>query len=489
MATNDLFSPRTDIGGARGELGGVVGTVNNALYDRWWRKELDEFDRVVIPKMQEAVTKLGELAADENFTDHAGAWSMMKSAVAEVQNEALKYPNNPYISTKSANMHKNLSGSFQELTQGFKDIQSIRTSKEQQQLATAKREQLLPEQVATAQAQRKEAELGAEEARTKKSRMTSFGALRGNPAGWPSIIKATKEYAVLAEQRRVQGGAEAWRGEEGQRVRDDMGVMASEKDFLSNYALSVEDQDDLDREVFTSAVAQLDIDPDVAPSVLNDMVRSSPARENAGNALKPIDPPIAFQPGTAGMNKILWDDPDMGPGRAADLRPIIQRKHYGSIAGQTLEMYARLRLDGLNHEEAKEQVFSSGSIQSSISLRINTSTRNGQLSVAGIMEELDDMLEEESDNFLTSREEERQQRILEEGTYGGALQKVEEMYGEMANLPELAGRIWEAGKESLFGRELDPAAQEYLRSIQKKGAKAAPGAPPSAAPPRLIERE
>lgn len=491
MAANfpgSLTQPRDDIGGAKGELGGVTSLAKNVMYERWWRKELEDFDRVAIPKMKEAVTRLGELANDENFTDHGGAWAMMKSAVMAVKSEAGKYPGNPYISTKAAEMDKSLAGGFGEMTQGLKDMQATRTAAEQEKLATAKREQLLPEQLAAAKAGRQVSELQLKKSQKQEQRITDFGQMLGDPAGWGTIIKASANYQTLHEQQRKQDAAKAWIGEEGQKVRDELGVMANEKNFIANYEMNSSDMEDFDDTMFRSAVAQLDFAPDVSSSVINDMIRTNKTKTNADDAKKPITLPVSLQPGSPALNRVLWGVPGMGAGSAADLRPPSSEINKGSIAGQVLDMYARLRLDGMNHEEAKGQVFASGAAQRAIDLRINTSNKNGIATAASIMQELDDLLEEEEGNFLTSREEERQKRVLEEGTYGGAAQRVEEIIGEMASVPELLVKVFEAGKETLLGREIDPAAQEYLKTLQAKGAKAAPGASPTeTVPPRLIE--
>jgi hypothetical protein len=106
------------------------------------------------------------------------------------------------------------------------------------------------------------------------------------------------------------------------------------------------------------------------------------------------------------------------------------------------------------------------------------------------VKEIETLLEIEEENYMFTREEKRRDRLVQEGTYGGAAQRVEEIYGEMANLPEMASRIWAAGKETIFGRQLDPAAQEYLQRVQAKGKAAKPGASPAqTTPPRLIESE
>ena len=91
---------------------------------------------------------------------------------------------------------------------------------------------------------------------------------------------------------------------------------------------------------------------------------------------------------------------------------------------------------------------------------------------------------------MTSRAEEQRQRLLEEGTYGGALDPTLDFLGDVLDYKEWGPRIWQAGKESLFGKTLDPAAQEYLQRATAKGQAAKPGASPApTVPPRLIESE
>ncbi len=495
MAANfsgSLMQPREDIGGAKGELGGVTNLAKNVMYERWWRKELEDFDRVAIPKMKEAVTKLGELANDENFTDHGGAWAMMKGAVSSVQNEALKYPNNPYISMKSANMHKALSGSFQEMTQGLKDMQTIATSKEQAKLAEAKRTELMPQQIATSKTQQKVAEAELARAERGKARITDFGPLRGHAQGWPTIIQNSPAYSQLHEKRRLEDANDAWAGESGQAYRDQMGVMAKQSDFIEMHSLDDDSEQQFNKQMYTSAVKQLGEAPDVEAAFINDMIRSSPVKDAVDDAKKPVELPVALRAGTTALNRIGWNDPAMGEGSAADFRPEMLIKHRNSIYGKVLAMYARLRTppSSLNHQEAKEQIFTTGTVDIAVNQFLNTSNKAGQDTVSEFVKEIDSLLEAEEESFMFTREEEERQRLLQEGAYGGALDPTLDFMGDVLDYKEWGPRIWQAGKESLFGKQIDPAAQEYLQRVKAKGEKAKPGASPAqTVPPRIIESE
>jgi len=495
MAANfpgSLMQPREDIGGAKGELGGVTSLAKNVMYERWWRKELEEFDRVAIPKMKDAVTKLGELANDENFTDHGGAWAMMKGAVASVQNEALKYPNNPYISMKSANMHKALSGSFQEMTQGLKDIQTTRTAREQEKLTEAKRTELMPQQIATSKMQEKLAGAQLEREERGKARPTDFGPLRGHATGWATTVEGSAKYATLYAARKLESANAAWEGEEGQEYRDRMGVMAKQEDFTDLHSLDDTQIQQFKKEMFTSAIAQLGESPEVATSFLNDMIRSSPVRKAVEDAKAPVVLPVPLRAGTTALNRIGWNDPAMGEGSAADFRPVMEKKHRNSVYGKVLAMYARLRTppSSLNHQEAKEQIFATGSVDRAVNQFLNISNKAGQDTVSEFVKEIDELLEAEEENFMFTRAEEERQRLLQEGAYGGVLDPMLDFMGDVLDYKEWGPQIWQAGKESLFGRQIDPAAQEYLQRVQAKGTKAQPGASPApTVPPRLIESE
>lgn len=499
MAANfpgSLMQPREDIGGASGELGGIGGLAKNAMYERWWRKELEDFDRVAVPKMKEAVTKLGELANDENFTDHGGAWAMMKSAVSAVQSEALKYPNNPYIAKKHANMTKALSGSFQEMTQGLKDMQGIRTAREQQETAKFKRTDVMPAQILASKAQTKAAEAQLKQAERGKARRTNFGDLRGHAIGWASTVEGSPLYAKLYADRELDSANKAWEGDDGQAYRDRLGVMATQQDFRDLHSLDDKEKQQFKKEMFTAAVAQLGESPEVAASFVNDMIRSSPVRQAVDDAKKPVVLKTAIKAGTPALNRLFWNDPAMGEGSAADFSPVMLKKHRNSIGGKVKAMYARLRLppNSLSHQEAKDQIFETGTVDIAVKQFLDIDNRAGQVTLSEIVKEVTDMLDAEDENFMFTREEERRKRLLEEGAYGGVAEKMGDIIGEMSNAPDIAVSIWRAGMGVIFGKEIDPAAAEYLQRAQAnmaaKGQTAKPGASPApTVPPRLIDSE
>lgn len=472
-----LFRPRTDIGGAKGELGGVTSLAKNAMYERWWRKELEDFDRVAIPKMKEAVTKLGELANDENFTDHGGAWAMMKSAVMAVKNEALKYPNNPYISTKSAHMDKALAGSFNEMTQGLKDMQTIRTGKAQQEAAEFKLKSVLPQQLKTEQLRTKVAAGQLKKQTAAEKYKTAFGDLGPNPEGWEPTITSSGAYGTLWREKVASEEAVAWKEEEGQEYRDELGVMANFDDFKAQHTMSPVKKEKWQRELFTKIVGGLGIAPGFAEMTVDKMMRTTTATDNATKAREPLTPSAPLVSGSVAMNRFLWDMPNLGEGRAVDMRGVISvaKMNKNSIAAKALNMYIRLRNEGEAHDEALGAVIGDSSIQSLITSRLNITSKTGKLSVPAIMQELEDLLEQEGESHeATSTAIAAQRRVLETGERPIPVLELAKKIHAMGGLLDHAKAVAGVAQEFFMGEEVRPETQEFLQKVKR----ARPGAPP-----------
>ncbi len=481
-----LFRPREDIGGGKGELGGITSLAKNAMYERWWRKELEDFDRVAIPKMKEAVTKLGELANDENFTDHAGAWSMMKSAVMAVKNEALKYPNNPYISTKSANMDKALANGFNDMTKGLRDMQQIRTSKAQQEESEFRLKSVLPQQLKTEELRTKVALGQLTKQQQAAQYNTAFGDIGPNPEGWEPTITASPAYAKIWNDRVKEEELEAWNADEGQEYRDEMGVMATVEGFKEQHHMSKQKKAKWQRDLFTKIVGGVGVAEGFVKSTVDTMMKTTVAQDIADKARKPLVPAAPLVAGSAAMNKFLWDMPNLGEGRAVDLRGQISvaKMNKNSIAARALNTYIRLRNKGELHNDALGATLADSTIQSIITSRLDTSSDTGRLSVPAIMDEIESLLEQEGESHeATAAAIQSQRRILETGERPIPVVELYKKIRAVGGAVEHAKAVTNAAWEFFTGEEVRPETQEFLQKVKT----ARPGAPPDKViTPRLM---
>jgi hypothetical protein len=472
-----LFHPRKDIGGGKGELGGITSLAKNAMYERWWRKELEDFDRVAVPKMKEAVTKLGEMANDENFTDHGGAWSMMKSAVMSVKNEALKYPNNPYISTKSAHMDKALANGFNEMTKGLRDMQQIRTSRAQQKQAEFQRESVLPQQLETEKLKTQIAKGQLKKQSEAEQYKTVFGDLGPNPEGWEPVITSSGKYQTLWSDKVKEEELEAWDGEEGQEYRDEMSVMATVEGFKEQHHISKQKKEKWQKELFTKIVGGMGVAPGFVNSTVATMMKTTIAKDTADKAREPLTPSSPLVPGSAAMNKFLWDMPNLGEGRAVDLRGTISvaKMNKRSIAAKALNEYIRLRNKGELHNDALGAVLADRSIQALITSRLNVSSKTGQLSIPSIMDELEDLLEQEGESHeATATAIQSQRRILETGERPIPAYELYKKIRALGGAKEHAQAATKAAFEFFTGEEVRPETQEFLQKVKSSRSGASP---------------
>ena len=447
-----IFEPRQRTAG--GEFAGLAGTVKDALHDRWWRKELEEFQAGPVAKYKQNVAEIGQMAADENFDDIPGLWSKMQNGIMELKNAALQYKNNPHVSVLMASMDQQLANQFKDLTGGMRDMASMARSKAEvakmrDPMAQRERE----ERLRGAVARRELSEFQLEQARKAGRRVTSFGELKGDPVAWMDQIRVSGDYVKLREMERVDKAAKAWESPE---VRQKFRELHGVEDYglyEKNYRLTDPQEEEFEARIANSALSQLvqegAIPEEFSPSIYRDMIRTSPAREAAAEtAAKKIN--YILRPGEAGMNQILFDNPNMGAGRAADLIGTVELTGVSPL-GAMINIYHQYRDQGMSHQDAKDALYASKALELMVASRFDISVAEGVASSEGFSHEIDDVIDAEADKY-----EVRAMRERIGGLYPGA----KEIVMGLPSLAEIGKNVWQSGVEAIIGEEMAPVAKQ-----------------------------
>lgn len=466
MPNGQQPNPRVS-GGLFGQRYGIEGpttaakTMGDTLRDRWWKKELEEFKEGPYQRFQQTVNQLGQLEKDESI-DVGQFWSMTQSAIMDLNTEAVKYTDNPYVGQVAASIMEGLKGAMGDMTQGI-----TRQAQARQATTAAKRsEELLP-----LEKERMKAQTGAERARQaaeeerlaglqragmKEDRGTLYGPMTGSPEGWMSIAEASDEYSTRLGIATRTAAETAWMGEEGDLFREQTLGMGKKEDFVKGFFLSPEQKAQFDAGVADDIVAQLEIHPDYADTMKDSMMGGRVTK--MARALEARKTDVQLNVGSAGLNRILFGDDALGAGRAVDVRPV-DKITRGSPASTVLNEYDRLRKAGHDHPAAMEMIIDDGAIDGAIvNSKIDVTTPGGLASGKNAARELVELLEDQRDRYDIMAYE---REALKEGKVGGLLPALEEMVSEgwKGPLGAIMG-LGEAGKEALLGEELPEVVRE-----------------------------